>query len=73
MLTLESLRAWGADVDDGMKRCMNNEAFYFRMITKAMQETRHRQSGPDPHRPARTRDYRASPRPNTDGLLRFAE
>ncbi len=39
MLTLESLRAWGADVDDGMKRCMNNEAFYFRMITKAMQET----------------------------------
>ena len=32
MLTLESLRAWGADVDDGMKRCMNNEAFYLRLI-----------------------------------------
>ncbi len=39
MLTLDSLRAWGADVDDGMKRCMNNEAFYLRLIVKAMQET----------------------------------
>ena len=39
MLTLDNLRAWGADVDDGMKRCMNNEAFYFRMIAVAMRET----------------------------------
>ena len=39
MLTLDTLRAWGADVDDGMRRCMNNEAFYFRMISMAMQET----------------------------------
>ena len=39
MITLDQLRAWGADVDDGMKRCMNNEAFYIRMVTKAMQET----------------------------------
>ena len=37
MLTLDSLRAWGADVSDGMQRCMNNEAFYLRMVTKAAQ------------------------------------
>ena len=39
MLTLDSLRAWGADVDDGLKRCMNNEAFYLRLVAKAMQDT----------------------------------
>ncbi len=38
MLTLESLRAWGADTAGGMNRCMNNEAFYLRMIDKAMQD-----------------------------------
>ena len=38
MLTLDSLRAWGADTADGMNRCMNNEAFYLRMIDKAMQD-----------------------------------
>ena len=39
MLTLDNLRAWGADVDDGMKRCMNNEAFYLRMVSKSLQGT----------------------------------
>ena len=34
MLTIEALRAYGADVDDGMKRCLNNEAFYLRMVDK---------------------------------------
>ena len=38
MLTLESLRAWGADTDDAMKRCMNNEAFYLKLVNKAMQD-----------------------------------
>ena len=38
MLTLESLRAWGADTAAGMNRCMNNEAFYLKMIEKAMQD-----------------------------------
>lgn len=32
MLTIESLRAFGADVAEGMNRCMNNEAFYLRMV-----------------------------------------
>ena len=38
MLTLESLRAWGADTAAGMNRCMNNETFYLKMIEKAMQD-----------------------------------
>ena len=37
MLTLDALRAWGADTAGGMNRCMNNEAFYLKMIEKAMQ------------------------------------
>ena len=36
MLTIDSLRAYGANVDDGMTRCMNNEAFYFRLIGMAL-------------------------------------
>ena len=32
MLTLEKLQEFGADVQEGLGRCMNNEAFYFRMI-----------------------------------------
>ncbi len=39
MLTLEQLRAWGADTESGLKRCMNNEAFYLRMVNKAMQDS----------------------------------
>ena len=35
MLTIESLRVFGADVDEGLKRCMNNEAFYLRMVQLA--------------------------------------
>lgn len=36
MLTVEALREWGADVDAGMKRCMNNEGFYLKMVTRAV-------------------------------------
>ena len=32
MLTLDSLRAFGANVDEGMGRCFNNEAFYLRLV-----------------------------------------
>jgi len=39
MLTTEKLRAYGADVDEGLKRCLNNETFYLTMVTKAMQDT----------------------------------
>lgn len=39
MITLENLKAWGADVGDGMARCMNNEGFYLRLVGMAMNET----------------------------------
>lgn len=38
-MTLETLTAFGADVQDGLNRCMNNESFYFRMIGMAMADT----------------------------------
>ena len=35
MITLDTLRAYGANVDEGLQRCMNMEAFYLRMIGMA--------------------------------------
>ena len=32
MLTVEKLRAYGAQVDAGLDRCMKNEAFYLRLV-----------------------------------------
>ena len=32
MITLDTLRAYGANVDEGLQRCMNMEAFYLRMV-----------------------------------------
>lgn len=32
MLTLDSLRAYGANVDEGMGRCFNKEDFYLRLV-----------------------------------------
>ena len=39
MLTIDALRAFGADVDDGLARCMNKEDFYLRMVGKAAEVT----------------------------------
>ena len=36
MLTIDALRQFGADVDEGLHRCMNNEAFYLRMVGMAL-------------------------------------
>lgn len=38
MLTIEKLKDYGANVDEGLERCMNNEAFYLRLINMALQE-----------------------------------
>lgn len=32
MLTIDALREYGADVEQGLSRCMNNEAFYLRLV-----------------------------------------
>jgi HPt (histidine-containing phosphotransfer) domain-containing protein len=36
MLTVDALREYGANVDEGLNRCMNNEAFYLRLVQMAL-------------------------------------
>ena len=36
MLTIDALRELGANTDEGLARCMNNEAFYLRMVGMAL-------------------------------------
>ena len=36
MLTIQALQDLGVNTKDGMARCLNNEQFYFRMVTKAL-------------------------------------
>ena len=38
MLTIGGLRDFGADVDEGLSRCMNNEAFYLRLVPMAVND-----------------------------------
>ena len=38
MLTIESLRSFGANVDEGLQRCMNNEAFYLQLVGMAIDD-----------------------------------
>ena len=33
MITVEKLREYGADVSDGLGRCMNNEGFYLTLVS----------------------------------------
>ena len=32
MLSLDGLKAYGGNVEEGLSRCMNDEAFYLRMV-----------------------------------------
>lgn len=38
MITIESLKQYGANVEEGLKRCMNNEEFYLKLVTKAVDD-----------------------------------
>ena len=40
MLTADKLREFGADVDAGLTRCMNNEAFYITLVGKVIADNR---------------------------------
>ena len=40
MLTIDAVREFGADVDDGLARCMNNESFYLMLVRKAAETER---------------------------------
>ncbi len=32
MITIDALKQWGANTQEGLQRCMNNEALYLRLI-----------------------------------------
>ena len=36
MLTIDALKDFGANVEEGLGRCLGNEAFYFRLIGMAI-------------------------------------
>jgi len=36
MLSLDTLRVFGANVEEGLGRCMNNEAFYLKLVKMAV-------------------------------------
>ena len=38
MLTVKSLREYGANVDEGLSRCLGKEDFYIRMVNIALQD-----------------------------------
>ena len=38
MLTIEGLKQFGANTDEGLNRCMGNEAFYFKLIGKVVDD-----------------------------------
>ena len=40
MLTIDKLREYGADVDEGLARCMNMEDFYIGLVKKALADNR---------------------------------
>ena len=38
MLTIDSLKEYGAAVQEGLNRCMNNETFYLRLVKMAVED-----------------------------------
>ena len=40
MLTIDKLKDYGADVDEGLARCMNKEDFYLMLVRKASEDHR---------------------------------
>ena len=38
MLTIDKLKQFGANTDEGLGRCLNNEAFYLRLVAKALDD-----------------------------------
>jgi len=38
MLTIDALKQFGANTDDGLTRCMGNEGFYFKLIGKVLED-----------------------------------
>ena len=40
MLTIENLRGYGANVDEGVKRCLDDEDFYIDLVKSAIPDDR---------------------------------
>ncbi len=40
MITVENLREFGADVDEGIKRCLDDESFYIDLVQSVIPDTR---------------------------------
>ena len=40
MLTIDKLREYGANVDEGLARCLNREDFYIMLVNKAIDDTK---------------------------------
>ena len=40
MITIESLRGFGANIDAGLERCLNKEDFYLKMVNLALVDQR---------------------------------
>ena len=38
MLTIDKLREFGANVDEGLQRCLNNQDFYLRMVNMGLRD-----------------------------------
>ena len=38
MLTIDKLKDFGANTDEGLARCMNNETFYLMLVNKAVSD-----------------------------------
>ena len=39
MLTVDALRGWGANVKEGMARCLNKEDFYLRLVGMSLADS----------------------------------
>lgn len=46
MLTLDKLKSFGANTEDGLARCMNNEEFYLKMVNMGLADERFEALGP---------------------------
>ena len=40
MITIEKLKSYGADVDEGLRRCLNDESFYLSLVSSVIPDKR---------------------------------
>ena len=38
MISIETLKSYGANVEEGLTRCMNNESFYLMLVNKVLND-----------------------------------